>query len=245
MNDMTRDGAMRKPASEYPQENVAIPRLMPRARPGEAVINRWLNTPASGRSPQWNGPLVEGLRAVALEEAASLVCAQSYSLVITDALLVSGEGVPRRRIVEDMYDRRMLDTLARSRLAGHVVACIADPTLIHEAEPPDDKWDYIMFLTLCNPDRVAQLWAENIVFLTEGVTWFSVVAVANELLTAGYLSGKEVANVVRKAAGHYALRHHPKNLKLVEGLQCIRHRMLSRGSGPFQDALDRVTRGRH
>ena len=237
MSDVFSGEAMLGPASEYPYENVAIPRFMPRAAPCERVIDRWLGEPANGQSPEWTGPLVDGLREMALQEAAVLVCAQSRGLVITEAQLISSEGAPSRRI-ESSARPHTVDNLARALLAGPVAACIADPTLTQHAG--DDTWSEILDLVGFDPEYVAQLWVENVVYLTGGLTWSTVVEIADELLAAGQLSGEGLVNAVTESTARYAFWDQSEKSEFVQGLQRIRDCMLSRGSEPFQEALDKA-----
>ena len=76
------------------------------------------------------------------------------------------------------------------------------------------------------------------VYLTGGRTWYTVVEIADALLSNDRLSGESLAIAI----GHAVVAYYdqPHELDFAQALRGIRGRILSRGSEPFERALDKA-----
>ena len=86
-------------------------------------------------------------------------------------------------------------------------------------------------------EYVAQVWAEHMIYLTGKRTWFTLVEVANELLTVTGFPGNTLSDTILEAVFNY---DDPRHEHAFEGLQRTREHMLSRGSEPLQMALQKA-----
>ena len=106
--------------------NAFILRVRPQAKPCDEDVERWLRTTATGQPPEASGSLVERLQVMALQEAATQVCAHRHGLISHGAQLIGDAGGRQGRFAPGSHPAHA-DALARALLAGPAAACIADP----------------------------------------------------------------------------------------------------------------------
>ena len=221
-----------------PGKRARVPRHKLRTQPWKAAADCWLEQPPTSEGRHRNKVLFAQLREQAVEQAATLVCAHSRGLIVAEAQLIGKAGMPVRRFEESDHPHAD-DNLARAYLAGSAASCIANRKTAHLTA--DKSWSEVLALIGDDIHYFAQLWAENVVYLTGPLAWSTVVLVAEKLLSVPHLSGEAFAEAVHDARARYHFWKSHEKYQFAQRMQSIRKRMPGKDAFQFEIALGWLT----
>lgn len=217
-----------------PGKRARVPRHKLRTKPWKAAAGCWLEQPPTGDGRHRNKVLFAQLREQAVAQAATLVCAHSRGLIIAEAQLIGDAGMPAYRFEESDHPQAV-DNLARAYLAGSVAACIANRKTTRLTV--DKSWNEVLALIGDDIHYFAQLWAEDVVYLTGPLAWSTVVLVAEKLLSVPHLSSEAFVEAVHDARVRYDFWKDHEKYQFAHRMEGIRKRMLGKAAGQFEIAL--------